>query len=372
MADAHKNFAYSLVAVAPVTSTAGTSLTVTGGEGALFPTAPFNATIWPTGTQPTSTNAEIVRVTAKSTDVFTITRQQEGSNVRAVVVGDQIAATMTTNTLEVSEGIASSWSPFIMASSGQSTQTLASNYTSQQSTGSLFIFPISIPFNIQFNQIIVANQLSEVTTAVADNDRYTHYSKFGLYSLNGNTFSLITSNSFSIGESLNSVSLTWNYPTTTHTSGYGYGNFPAGSLTALAQMSSFISGARAFGLQFNKNVRLSGGMYWLGVLNMRSTSISSNKGLSNAGIIGMQINPINQPGTISGLLPFGLYGSQWSLSNTNVTGWWGRHIIGWVSATTLTDQAGLSIPNAISLSAIGATATASIGTILPTVTFIST
>lgn len=99
MADAHKNFAYSLIATAPSPATSGTSLVVTAGQGALFPAVPFNATIWPASTQPLSTNAEIVRVTARSTDTLTITRAQEGTAARTVVIGDQIAATVTAKTL---------------------------------------------------------------------------------------------------------------------------------------------------------------------------------------------------------------------------------------------------------------------------------
>jgi hypothetical protein len=95
MADAHKNFAYSLVATAPVPATTGTSLVVTAGQGALFPTPPFNVTVWPAGAQPTSTTAEIVRVTAVAADTFTIVRQQEGSTVRSIVAGDQVANTPT-------------------------------------------------------------------------------------------------------------------------------------------------------------------------------------------------------------------------------------------------------------------------------------
>jgi hypothetical protein len=101
--DAHKNFSYSLVATAPSPAASGTSLVVTGGDGAKFPAVPFNATIWITGAQPLTTNAEIVRVTAISTDTFTIVRAQEGSSARTIVVGDQIAATITKQTLNDAE-----------------------------------------------------------------------------------------------------------------------------------------------------------------------------------------------------------------------------------------------------------------------------
>lgn len=97
--DSHTNFAYSLVATAPSPATSGTSLVVTGGQGVLFPTPPFNVTIWPAGVSALSTNAEIARVTAISTDTFTITRSQESSAARTIVAGDQIAATITVKTL---------------------------------------------------------------------------------------------------------------------------------------------------------------------------------------------------------------------------------------------------------------------------------
>jgi hypothetical protein len=72
---------------------------VTGGDGGKFPTPPFNVTVWPTGVKPTTSNAEIARVTAIVTDTLTLVRAQEGSTARSIVVGDQIAATVTTRTL---------------------------------------------------------------------------------------------------------------------------------------------------------------------------------------------------------------------------------------------------------------------------------
>lgn len=98
--DQIKNFAYSTVATAPSPATSGTSVVVTTGEGSRFPTPPFNAVIWATGSIPIPTNAEIVRVTAISTDTFTITRAHESSSARTVVVGDQIAAAITKKVIE--------------------------------------------------------------------------------------------------------------------------------------------------------------------------------------------------------------------------------------------------------------------------------
>lgn len=90
-----KNFAYSTVLTAPSPASSGTSLVVQSGDGAKFPTEPFLATAWPIGVQPTTTNAEIILVSSISTDTFTIVRAQESSSARTVIVGDQIAATLT-------------------------------------------------------------------------------------------------------------------------------------------------------------------------------------------------------------------------------------------------------------------------------------
>ena len=97
--DQLRNFAASLVATAPSPATSGTSLVVTAGQGSYFPATPFDATIWPSGVQPTNTNAEIVRVTNVSTDTFTITRAQYGTTAQSIAVGYQIAQTVDANLL---------------------------------------------------------------------------------------------------------------------------------------------------------------------------------------------------------------------------------------------------------------------------------
>lgn len=93
--DAHANFVISSIAAAPSPAGSGTSLTVLAGQGTLFPAAPFNATVWPTGQSATFVNAEIVRVTNVTGDVLTIVRTQEGTNARTILVGDLIANTIT-------------------------------------------------------------------------------------------------------------------------------------------------------------------------------------------------------------------------------------------------------------------------------------
>lgn len=105
--DAHKNLAVSTVATAPSPAASGTSLVVAAGHGSRFPAAPFNATVWPDGELPDPSNAEIVRVTAVVSDTLTITRAQEDTSARSIVVGDLIAATITAKTLtDVEDAIA--------------------------------------------------------------------------------------------------------------------------------------------------------------------------------------------------------------------------------------------------------------------------
>jgi hypothetical protein len=374
MPDAHKNFAESLVATAPVPGLTGTSLVVTAGEGSLFPTPPFNATIWPASAQPTSENAVIVRVTAISTDTFTLVRGQEGAIARVISVGDKIAATLTAKVMFDAENPIVTWSPFIIGSGGNSgLQTI--NSTSQVGTGSLLMFPITVPQNLQFNQIILPCSLSYVTGASAATIQATHVFKFGLYSMNNSTaFSLISSNSFSICETVQSASVTWNYPVTTMTKGYSYGGFDAGFLTGTLQIISFISNTRAIGLQFNGNIYLGEGRYWLGLLSYKGTTAGANNfGLSNVGMIGQIMNPVNMGGNSSGLLPFGLAGSQWSgTNNSHFTQWRGRHMAGFLTATTLANFGGTAIPASFELSNIGATGANLSVTVLPSVTFVST
>jgi microcystin-dependent protein len=85
----HTNFAVSTVAVAPSPASSGTSLTVATGNGSLFPTN-SNVVVSPAGVTPTSANSEICLVTNQSGDVLTLTRQQESTSARSIVVGDSI------------------------------------------------------------------------------------------------------------------------------------------------------------------------------------------------------------------------------------------------------------------------------------------
>ncbi len=84
-----KNNAKSTLA-SGITSGA-TSLSVQSGDGAKFPAAPFQVTLYSSD----SANGEIVKVTAKTTDTFTITRAQEGTTAQAWNANDKVELLVT-------------------------------------------------------------------------------------------------------------------------------------------------------------------------------------------------------------------------------------------------------------------------------------
>jgi hypothetical protein len=72
-----------------------TSLTVTSGTGVLFP-SPTNGDYFLVTLQGISgTPTEIVKVTARSTDTFTIVRGQEGTTASAFTGGDKVELRIT-------------------------------------------------------------------------------------------------------------------------------------------------------------------------------------------------------------------------------------------------------------------------------------
>lgn len=73
---------------ASITNTA-TSITVQSGQGALFPTISAGQFYYATLVD-SSNNLEIVKVTARATDTFTVTRAQDGTTARAYSAGDKV------------------------------------------------------------------------------------------------------------------------------------------------------------------------------------------------------------------------------------------------------------------------------------------
>jgi hypothetical protein len=99
--DQHTNTALAPVTVAPSPATSGTTISVSNANAAMFPTPTgtgYNLVVFPTNTNPTQLNSEIVRLTAKGAadsggagnTQFTITRIQESSSARSIIVTDNI------------------------------------------------------------------------------------------------------------------------------------------------------------------------------------------------------------------------------------------------------------------------------------------
>lgn len=86
-----KDYATSLIIVAPFPANSGTSITVTNGHGVRFPAPPFKATIHPNGYAPDLDNAEKVLVTAVDGDTFTIERAKSPTTAKYIQAGDRIS-----------------------------------------------------------------------------------------------------------------------------------------------------------------------------------------------------------------------------------------------------------------------------------------
>lgn len=78
-------------------NSSATSITLTTGQGARFPTLSAGDYFYATLID-TSNNLEIVKCTARSTDVLTITRAQENTTARSYSTGDRIEIRLTAQT----------------------------------------------------------------------------------------------------------------------------------------------------------------------------------------------------------------------------------------------------------------------------------
>jgi hypothetical protein len=85
---------YASAPLAASISSSATTITVTSGQGALFPAVPAGSYFYATLTD-SSNNLEIVKVTARSTDALTVTRAQEGTTALAYAAADKLELRVT-------------------------------------------------------------------------------------------------------------------------------------------------------------------------------------------------------------------------------------------------------------------------------------
>jgi hypothetical protein len=264
MADAHANFAYSTLTNAP--GTTGTTFSVQTGDGAKFPTPPFNATVWPAGVQPISTNAEIVRVNTIATDNLTVDARgpattQENSTNQTVAAGWQIAATITAKTITDLEAPLS-----VTLLTYQNRQYGASSvYSTSYYQNSVWLTPFRIPAG-----------------------NYVSASSFVILQMFSGSVSSNTSGTF--GETIR-----WALYSNNTSNSTSFNTFSSGSVTGQAMLSGTAS------VSYNFNGAQSQGA--------NSTILSTN-------FMGYRLVPVN----INTLLSPGLYAYGVALS-TSGGGW---------------------------------------------------
>ena len=116
-----------------------TSLTVASGGGALFPnpTSPDYFLVTLVGVSGTPT--EIVKVTARSTDTFTIVRGQEGTTPSAFTGGDKVELRITAATMNsaAQAGLAS-------GAITENTQTVTTSYTISTNKNAMSVGPVTV------------------------------------------------------------------------------------------------------------------------------------------------------------------------------------------------------------------------------------
>ena len=125
---------------ASITSGA-TSLTVSSGTGTLFPnpTSPDYFLLTLQGVSGTPT--EIVKVTARSTDTFTIVRAQEGTTASAFTGGDKAELRITAGELTgLTNGSARGATGFLY----ENGQTVTESYTITSGKSAMSVGPITV------------------------------------------------------------------------------------------------------------------------------------------------------------------------------------------------------------------------------------
>lgn len=104
-----------------------TSLTLSSGQGARFPTLVSGEYFYATLID-TSNNLEVVKCTARSTDVLTITRAQESTTAQAFAIGDRIELRVT------AQGLDDAANPYDKDTSSTGSLALPVGTTAQQPT----------------------------------------------------------------------------------------------------------------------------------------------------------------------------------------------------------------------------------------------
>ena len=120
-----------------------TSLTVATGTGALFPTLTGSNFFYCTLQNTAGTTIEIVKVTARSTDTFTLVRAQEGTSASAFSTGDKVELRLTAGEINLLfSGVAQgSGTDQVFQENGLTVNT---SYTLTTSRNAMSVGPITV------------------------------------------------------------------------------------------------------------------------------------------------------------------------------------------------------------------------------------
>jgi hypothetical protein len=122
-----------------------TSLTVASGAGTLFPnpTSPDYFLVTLQGVS--GTPIEIVKVTARSTDTFTIVRAQEGTTASGFTGGDKVELRVTAGQMTgaAKSGLANG----VIT---ENSTTVTSNYTQSTGNNALSVGPVSVASGVTY------------------------------------------------------------------------------------------------------------------------------------------------------------------------------------------------------------------------------
>lgn len=124
-------------------SSSATSLTVLSATGTLFPNPSAGQFFFCTLQNTAGTVVEIVKVTARSTDTFTIVRGQEGTSASAFITGDKVELRLTAGELtQLFSGVAQGGGTDQVVI--ENATTVTTNYTLTTGRNAMSVGPMTI------------------------------------------------------------------------------------------------------------------------------------------------------------------------------------------------------------------------------------
>jgi len=170
--------------------------------------------------------------------------------------------------------------------------------TNTSATATFLYMPIAAP--VLAGWLGVVHSMSFITYSNSNASQSLSY-HFGLYTrgtgTNSTILSRLTSNSLSIGLSVNNSSYTISQPTSSGSIAYTYST----TASAGVNISSGYTGLKMIHMPFGTT--LSQGDYWLGVIAMNSSS-------SNSG--GLRLSIYGNANSLTGIAPIGSFSSAWT------------------------------------------------------------